>query len=1196
MKRKIVIVLSFFTILLTACQKNPPVNSTPQPPIETEPRIIYVSPNGSGDVATKESPTDFSTAAIIVNPGDTILLEAGTYKFRSRINLYQKGTPEKRIMLKPEIDGSKVILDFSSQEFLSTNRGIQLSGNYWNIYGIDVTGAGDNGLYICGNYNTIENCQFYKNRDSGLQLGRGASSQTTVDLWPSNNLIRNCTSFNNYDDETLGENADGFAAKLTVGYGNVFDGCIAFRNSDDGWDLYGKEDSGNIGHVILYNCVSFENGFLPESHESNLGTPTFNTTNGDGIGFKLGGSSMEGDVIVNNCVAFNNKLHGFGDNSNPGFIQMTNCTSFNNCIGLNEDGSVSNVRGILGEENNSNNFDMARDTNSYNSYYGLLSYINNQINYSGVTYNEDAFRGSTAYSIFQTSYNTEQKKEDYLVVHDYLDASSYTSDTLTRPTEMYEISDDCFASLDPVNAIYDKAYEIHSLFRNDDMSINLGDLLRLVDEKLLTFAEGKPIGAVLNKSSMAEYEHPTFTDVKNNISSDEIAVHHAWDVLDVLTNKDAVYQDFELPAYINGCEVVWESLSPDLITIDNVEKFSNSAAAYVYARLTSTKTSAKASLKATVYYGQASKEKQFEVTVMPRNHKLGKLISDKEETSYIVGRYQNFNKPNILVTDASSISETELDKSLYDLVVTYEYALERGGNYVEVNDIYTSVPGVFKVTTKAVSKIVGEEGKTLSYEYYVFIGDDKCEIDFNGGIHNFTLNSGGFNITATLTNITGRIYVAVVDNDVTMFDASEVINYENVQVYNIYSDKLNTNFIANNSLKDGYKVYYVISDRVNENYSSVYCKIITTKTISTQQEFYNLAQGIVTSEKNVIYNLTNNLDFKDFVWKDATKPDQFVGTFNGNGYTISNININTAIPKQANIFYKVTDGTIFNVNFENISIVNTASSAKLVGIVGAMNGGYISNINIKNITSKAVGQASGSVGGLVGQIINGNNFIDYITLVNDENQEISCTNKYVAGIVGNIQLDSNMPQAAVYISYCVVKSDIGHGKDTSGCVAGIVGRIKNDSETYYLNISNCYYKGTIKAKGNYNAGILGSVESGVGKWTVNNNFADVVFIYGAEALVLDAKTIYIPEEEAYQEYAHKNCNPICGRANSLTGEIVGEDNLGSWKEYYSTLVLSESIYFMYGQDFIPNENVYRSGCGWDMEKWIVLDDGTVSLK
>ena len=56
--------------------------------------------------------------------------------------------------------------------------------------------------------------------------------------WPSYNLILNCTSYGNADAGY--EDADGFAAKLTVGDGNVFDGCIAHHNADDGWDLIRK--------------------------------------------------------------------------------------------------------------------------------------------------------------------------------------------------------------------------------------------------------------------------------------------------------------------------------------------------------------------------------------------------------------------------------------------------------------------------------------------------------------------------------------------------------------------------------------------------------------------------------------------------------------------------------------------------------------------------------------------------------------------------------------------------------------------------------------------------------------------------------------------------------------------------------------------------------------------------------------------
>ena len=73
------------------------------------------------------------------------------------------------------------------------------------------------------------------------------------------NLILNCTSYGNADAGY--EDADGFAAKLTVGDGNVFDGCISYNNADDGWDLFAKVQSGSIGAVTIKNSVAYGNGY-----------------------------------------------------------------------------------------------------------------------------------------------------------------------------------------------------------------------------------------------------------------------------------------------------------------------------------------------------------------------------------------------------------------------------------------------------------------------------------------------------------------------------------------------------------------------------------------------------------------------------------------------------------------------------------------------------------------------------------------------------------------------------------------------------------------------------------------------------------------------------------------------------------------------------------------------------------------------
>ena len=1171
--------------------------------VNAESEIIYVSPDGlSTNEGTRENPRDLATSILLAKAGQTIIVMDGTYKSSVRYTLSAQGKYNSYITVKAD-EGARVIFDFSAMTFDSNNRGIQLTGDYWHFYGIEIKGAGDNGLYIAGSNNIIENCIFYENRDSGLQLGRAASSITNVNDWPSNNLIKNCTSFNNCDFETLGENADGFAAKLTVGYGNVFDGCIAYRNSDDGWDLYGKQDSGNIGVVMLYNCVAFENGFLPDAYETNEGVMTYNTTNGDGIGFKLGGSIMEGDVIMDNCMAFNNKLHGFSDNSNPGFIDMKNCTAVNNCVGINADGTVAD-RGIEGEENKSNNFDMARDMNSYNSYYGLLSYISNQDNFSAVgnsSYNEDLFRGSVAYSIFQTSYDEEAGEEVYVSAGDYSDVSAYEGDSLNQLTNRYtEMSDSVFASVEPINAIDEKMWSIHELFRNDDNSINMGDVLRVVDPKLLTFADGNPIGADLTKTKYEDYNHYPLTDMSTITNDIDAALSNAYDAIDVATNKDAVFQNFEIPLFVNDCEVVWTSSNPNIIEIGTEEEISLSSSVYTTAYVYSPAEDTKVTLTCEIIKSQKTITKTFELLVKNRNSKLGELINLDDQDTYIVARYQAFKKPIIKVTDSTSADESAINSSLYNLSVKYEWAESKNGNYIEVDDIYTSVPGVFKCTTTATLKL--DSSQTSSYVYYVFIGKDECEIDFVGGIHYFKLNAEGFNISGTLSNVSGKVYAVVVDKKISIFSAKEIINHNDVQISIIDSDKISLNFEADNSVENGYKVYYVVSDKVGKNYSPVRSKEVNSAFVNSEQEFYDLAQGISASDSLTVYNLSKNLDFSNFDWQIVEEPAAFSGTLNGNGHTISNVSVVSDVQKQANIFYKLEGGTIMDVNFSNISIVNNHLSGKLIGIVGAMNGGYISNVDMINVSCVGAGASSTCVGALVGQMIGGINYVDHITLTNDENQSLRAGNKYVGGVVGNIQMDSGIDTLEAYISYCVVVADLGDGNDAGGCVAGIAGRIKNDKTSYYLDINNCFYKGTITVKGNYNAGILGSVESGNGLYNVSSNYADVVFIYCKEGrLVLDAKDIAIQLEEneelVYQAYAHKNLNPICGRASTLYGDVLGKNNIGSWSEYYSSVIWSTSFYFTQGPNFVPNQDYFVYSCEWDFTNgWISVENGIPSFE
>ena len=1160
------------------------------------PTTIYAAPGAKDGDGSKEHPYDFYMATYNALPGDTILLKEGVYDdYSYRIELHGSGAQGNYITIKPEVPGSRVVFDFHKMRFDGTNRGIQIYGDLWHIQDIEVCNAGDNGLYIAGSHNIIENCQFYNNKDTGLQLGRGYSNETHIDEWPSYNLIKNCTSFANYDDETLGENADGFAAKLTVGVGNVFDGCIAFRNSDDGWDLFAKSDSGNIGTVILYNCVSFENGYLPyqidKQNSDGTTTRTYDTINGDGIGFKLGGSVMEGDVIVNNCAAFDNKLHGVGDNSNPGTLQVTNFTAFNNCSGLNADGTISTKRGIEDAVNKSNNIDLARSTNSYNSYYGILSYINNQSEFKATgdsNYNTDAYRGSTAYSIFQTEYDNG---EIYRAFTGWEDASSYASltvDSAYSRGEIYEgLTDDSFVDLKSINAICDSKdklidlLSIHTKYRNSDNSVNLGNLLKLKDEKLLTYCDGNPIGAVLDRTSYDSYPHYTMNMYEDesyqSMSDDEILVSSTKDVLEVITREEATFQTFDLPKLINGCEITWTSSNNDVIEISKNEDVSLSISVFSQAIVHTQDTDTKVTLTATISHNDVVDTKTFEINVLSRKQDVGSLTTIKNN-SLRIDLYGKYVAPNIYPIDASSITPTELPNSKYDLVYTYQYAPDGNSKFNYIDGVYTSVAGVYRVTVTANSKI---SSNTASYTYNVYVVDPDCNIDFIDNISSVYLTKDGFNISGRLSNIEGGIYTIVSETSIDDITPEQVVNNENAQYYHITEDNIIAPFNANNdTLVDSsvqYYVYYVVANAKKNlsKLSSVYSFSTTLKEVSTKEDFYSLATtGKIGAEKAktpTIYYLSQDLDFEGFNWPILNKAnvDSFNQLFNGNNHTISNVTIEGAADGEKtltlNLFYKISYGTLMNFKFDNISITSTDNEStnygKQVGVVGDLQNGYLHNIRI----TRFKGSAKESVGALVGQVTGGKNYISNCSLVNpipeDVNNNpytISCTNKYAAGLVGNAQMNSDQSLLELTMTNCYVNAVIGDGKDVAGNFGGILGRAKNDSVNYLIDISKCVFIGTVIAKGQYNAGIVGDFDNGAGLIRINNCLSDVVFIYNG--LVLDAETAF--EENTSQYYAHKNSNPIIGRAvKGETGIYQCGSNIGSWSEYYADSVYSISLVF-----------------------------------
>ena len=450
----------------------PETPTTPSEPEQTK-CDLYVSPSGKSTAAgTQNAPMDLLTAINSISAGYTIWMEEGTYKayelYGAPIVIAESNSgAEGAYKTISSINGGTVTIDFSGMAELGSNRGIVLDGSYWHFYDIDICNAGDNGMLLSGDNNIIELCQFYANHDSGLQISRYNTSADTIDLWPSNNVILNCTAFDNKDEATC-ENADGFAAKLTCGEGNVFDGCISYCNSDDGWDLYAKPATGSTGVVTIKNSVAFGNGKLTNGEGS---------ANGDMNGFKLGGSNKQCPTphVVTNCIAFNNGATGFTDNGNGGAVTLTNCTSVNN-----------------GMYNAAKANYMCYRTSKDAAYTNLLSFAEKK------TAATDQFLGTVSHTLYH------YKGVGTYWVNNWLCTDGAKTKYSGSEGADYTVSASDFVSTqipgyDAATGAYTADY--HSIFRNADGSINLSGLYEVSSDSPLYTAgtQNTALGASFSK-------------------------------------------------------------------------------------------------------------------------------------------------------------------------------------------------------------------------------------------------------------------------------------------------------------------------------------------------------------------------------------------------------------------------------------------------------------------------------------------------------------------------------------------------------------------------------------------------------------------------------------------------------------------------------------------------------------------------
>ncbi len=214
------------------------------------------------------------------------------------------------------------------------------------------------------------------------------------------------------------------------------------------------------------------------------------------------------------------------------------------------------------------------------------------------------------------------------------------------------------------------------------------------------------------------------------------------------------------------------------------------------------------------------------------------------------------------------------------------------------------------------------------------------------------------------------------------------------------------------------------------------------------------------------FKLTVDLDLGGHVWHPIgeLKANYFGGNFDGDGHTISNLNVETIVDSNAQwggIFGRGVDCTIKNLNVDGATISSSKYSGVIIGgaYCTAETGGaliyncHVSNANIKGLHVGSIVGRTSTTGANKGQIkivgCSGSNVT--IGIADTEiYTTASMSNHYVGGIVGAV--------GATLIDGCWVENitvnAYATGSPLIGGIAGVHG-----ADAVSTDVTNCYVIG-----------------------------------------------------------------------------------------------------------------------------------------
>lgn len=347
-------------------------------------------------------------------------------------------------------------------------------------------------------------------------------------------------------------------------------------------------------------------------------------------------------------------------------------------------------------------------------------------------------------------------------------------------------------------------------------------------------------------------------------------------------------------------------------------------------------------------------------------------------------------------------------------------------------------------------------------------GDEYIANNYSGNLIGTSLDNYPYPINENGSVVEYRYgYYALTKEELAQLTSALNLPDETYIVNYLTGDVVNVNGIV---AKDG-KIYHSLEDIIAIADDT---KLPDITYISTAEQM-----KLIEKKPSGTYRLAKNIDMATYASGEGWTPvSNFTGTFDGRGYTITNLTVNRPTTRSCGLFAEIkSNAEVKNLNLEQVNV----SGGEYTGVLAGICSGNVSNITIKG---GQVNSAQTYIGALVGAfdqgtidgcyvedvIINGNNSVGgligtmYNGTVYRSGAKVKITAvESVGGLIGSIVANSNTT-----VNQAFANADIIGQKN----VGGFIGTLQITSRST-LTLKDSYSEGIIDNGGEGKGGSIG---------------------------------------------------------------------------------------------------------------------------